>query len=96
MSDTNVQTTYQVKVPSMWKVVIHNDDFTPVEFVVALVHNIFGKTRSEAVKIAYIVHNTGKANVGMYSKEVAQTKVMHAILTAEKFKHPLLTTAEEA
>jgi ATP-dependent Clp protease adaptor protein ClpS len=96
MSDTKTNVTTSLKVPTMWKVIIHNDDFTPVDFVVALIHKLFNKSLEEAMRLTYAVHNNGKANVGVYTKEVAMTKIALVKENAEIFQHPLLATAEEA
>ena len=93
---TDTDITQRLKTPSMWKVIIHNDDFTPVDFVVALIHNIFNKSLEESLRLTYIVHNNGKANIGLYTKEVALTKVSQVLQNAEYFGHPLLATTEES
>jgi len=97
MSDISSQIDVKMtlKVPSMWKVVIHNDDYTPVEFVVALIHKIFDKSIEDATKLTYAVHNNGKAIVGIYTKEIAMTKISLVRENADNFGHPLLATAEE-
>lgn len=98
MTDTATvtKTSIQIKTPSMWKVVLHNDDFTPVDFVVALLKEVFHKSPDEAVAITEQVHNQGKAQVGLYTKEIAVTKVSMTQRIAEDYEHPLLATAEEA
>lgn len=93
---TQVQTKQVVKNPSLWKVVLHNDDFTPMDFVTLVLTDIFGKSRSEAEEIMLTVHHKGKANVGLYTKEIAITKIAQVRIVAEDRGHPLLATAEEA
>lgn len=80
----------------MWKVVLHNDDFTPLEFVVELLQAVFNKSTEDAISIAQHVHTSGKAQVGLYTKEIATSKATLAQQIAEDYEHPLLTTAEEA
>jgi ATP-dependent Clp protease adaptor protein ClpS len=80
----------------MWKVVIHNDDFTPIGFVIELLQLIFNKDFETAQKIANTIHATGKAQIGLYTKEIALTKTAQALRYSEAFQHPLLTVAEEA
>ncbi len=96
MSETQVDVTTNLKTPSMWKVVIHNDDFTPVDFVVALIHKLFDKSIEEATRLTAAIHNNGKALIGLYTKEVATTKVLLVRENSDAFGHPLLATAEEA
>lgn len=98
MSDTDVQTDIApvVKNVAMWKVVLHNDDFTPMEFVVAVLRQIFQKPNEEAVSLMMRVHTEGKAVVGLYTREIAETKVQQTSDAAERFGHPLLATAEQA
>ena len=93
---TTTTTVLKVKVPTMWKVTLHNDDFTPLEFVVELLQAVFNKSSDEALVIANHVHTSGKAQIGLYTKEIATTKAALAQQIAEDYEHPLLTTAEEA
>lgn len=79
----------------MWHVVLHNDEFTPMDFVVYLLEEVFNKVEDEAEAIMLKVHNEGRARVGRYTKEIALTKVHQATELAEQHKHPLLVTAEE-
>lgn len=98
MSETGTSTAIrqQIKPPSMWKVVLHNDDFTTMAFVVQVLTQIFAKSQDEAVAIMLTVHAHDRATVGLYTKEVATTKVIITLRAAESFGHPLLATAEEA
>ena len=93
-SDTIVRQT--IKTPSMWKVTLHNDDFTPMDFVVLVLMQIFNKNVEEASALMQAVHVSGVANVGLYTKEVASTKVLLTMRAATKYGHPLLAVAEEA
>ena len=85
-----------LKTPSMWKVILHNDDFTPMDFVTLILMDVFGKSREEAEQLMLMVHLQGKANVGLYTKEIAVTKAARVISLAEAYGHPLKATAEEA
>lgn len=93
---TRTDTRVVLKTPSMWKVLIHNDDFTPMEFVTEVLKHVFHKSHDEAVALMLTVHHTGRGNVGLYTKEVAATKALQVRLLAEANGHPLLATAEEA
>lgn len=93
---TRTETSVVLKTPSMWKVLIHNDDFTPMDFVTQVLMHIFHKPRDEAEALMLTVHHTGRGNVGLFTKEVATTKALQVRLLAEANGHPLLATAEEA
>jgi ATP-dependent Clp protease adaptor protein ClpS len=98
-SETAVQTRQKFKTPNKWRVIMHNDDFTPIEFVVELIHVVFDKPLEEAIILASIIHGSGKGGktqIGLYTKEVAMTKTAIAKQFAVQFEHPLLTVAEEA
>lgn len=98
MSDTNTatRTATKIKMPTMWKVILHNDDFTPMEFVIELLQVVFHKSQDDAARIATHVHTSGRAQVGLYTREIAETKTSMAQRIAEQYQHPLLTTSEEA
>lgn len=95
-TDTITKTKTKVKTPSMWKVVLHNDDFTPMDFVTQLIMHLFHKNRSEAENIMMTIHTTGRGTVGIFTKEVADTKVIQVKEISEQNGHPLLATKEEA
>lgn len=90
---TKVRT--QAKRPSLYKVLLLNDDFTPMDFVVRVLERIFGKTRDEAVEIMLQVHHRGVGVCGIYTFEVAETKVAQVIDTARHNEHPLQCTMEK-
>lgn len=96
--DASTATMSRVRLdePKPWQVVLHNDDFTPMDFVTELLMHVFGKSLVEAEALMLTVHNAGKAVIGTYSKEVAVSKATLAVSTAEKMGHPLLATAEQA
>lgn len=95
-SETAIATEIKVRQPSLWKVMLHNDDYTPMDFVVRVLVDIFGKSEFEAFDIMMTVHEAGHANVMVTTKEIATTKAKKATQTAASYQFPLLATAEEA
>jgi ATP-dependent Clp protease adaptor protein ClpS len=93
---TTIQTRTRIKPPSMWKVIFWNDDFTAMAFVVQVLMQIFDKNQDEATAIMLTVHEKSRATVGLYTKEIATTKVGITLRVAERSGYPLLATAEEA
>lgn len=89
------KTRPQTKKPSMYKVLMLNDDYTPMEFVVFVLERFFGKTRDEATQIMLHVHNRGVGICGVYTYEVAETKATQVMDTARKEGHPLQCTLEK-
>jgi ATP-dependent Clp protease adaptor protein ClpS len=96
-SSTNVvvKTRTKTKKPSMYKVLMLNDDYTPMEFVVHVLESFFGKDREEATTIMMHVHQRGVGVCGVYTYEVAETKVTQVIDYARKHQHPLQCTLEK-
>ncbi len=86
----------EIKEPPLYKVVLMNDDFTPMEFVVMLLEKLFAMDREKATRIMLHVHTQGKAVCGIYSHEIAETKVAQANEYARRHQHPLLCSMEEA
>ena len=84
-----------VKRPSLYKVVMLNDDFTPREFVVDVLQKFFGMHREKAYQIMMAVHRTGSGVAGIYVKEVAETKSEQVNGFAQAHEFPLRTTIEE-
>lgn len=84
----------RVKRPRMWRVIIHNDDFTPVEFVVSLVAKVFRKNIEEASRITMDVHLQGAGTVGVYTHEIAETKIAQAEAIVSQHEHPLQFSKE--
>lgn len=84
----------RVEKPRMWKVVLHNDDYTTQEFVTWLLMEVFRKTRVEAIRLMLLVHTTGKGVAGVYTKEVAETRASLATDHARAAGFPLLVTTE--
>jgi ATP-dependent Clp protease adaptor protein ClpS len=83
-----------LKEPSMYQVVMHNDDFTPMEFVVGVLETFFYMDSVRATSIMHQVHMVGKAICGVFSKDVAETKVDLVIDYARRHEHPLLCSIE--
>jgi ATP-dependent Clp protease adaptor protein ClpS len=84
----------KVKRPRQYKVLLHNDDFTPVPWVVTLLRHVFRKGESEAMRITMQVHERGIAVCGVYTHEIAETKVAMVHAFATKDGHPLMCTME--
>jgi ATP-dependent Clp protease adaptor protein ClpS len=84
----------QFKQPSMYEVFMHNDDFTPMEFVVVVLEMFFHLERHTATAVMYQVHMEGKASCGIYTKDVAETKVDQVTHYARRHEHPLLCSIE--
>ncbi|MBY0451656.1 MAG: ATP-dependent Clp protease adapter ClpS [Bdellovibrionaceae bacterium] len=85
-----------VAEPSLYKVLMHNDDYTPMEFVILVLKKFFSKNDSEATQIMLDVHNKQVGLAGVYTFEVAETKVAQANQFAKNNQHPLRTSYEEA
>ena len=79
----------KVEPPKKFKVVLYNDDFTPMEFVVDVLQQVFHHTTESATAIMLNVHNKGKGVAGVYSKEIAETKAHITNQTSVNYGHPL-------
>jgi ATP-dependent Clp protease adaptor protein ClpS len=90
-----IKTRPKVKKPSMYKVLMLNDDYTPMEFVVHVLQRFFNKTTEEATRIMLHVHQKGVGVCGVYTFEVAETKVTQTMDLARKNQHPLQCTLEK-
>jgi len=86
----------EVKEPSRYKVILLNDDFTPMEFVVDILQIFFGLNGEVATRIMLNVHTKGKGICGVYTKDIAETKVNQVNQFARDNEQPLLCTMEEA
>ena len=86
----------KIKRPPLYRVVLLNDDFTPMEFVVEILESIFGMERTRATQVMLEVHTKGKGICGVYNYEIAETKVAQVMSIAEQQQHPLLCTMEES
>ena len=85
----------KTKKPSMYKVLMLNDDYTPMEFVVHVLERFFHKSREEATRIMLHVHQRGVGICGVYTYEVAETKVTQVMDFARRHQHPLQCTLEK-
>jgi ATP-dependent Clp protease adaptor protein ClpS len=83
------------KKPSMYKVFLLNDDYTPMEFVVQVLETFFNKSREEATRIMLHVHKKGVGLCGVYTYEIAETKVAQVMSAAKQAQHPLQCTMEK-
>jgi ATP-dependent Clp protease adaptor protein ClpS len=90
------RTKPQTKKPSLYRVLILNDDYTPMEFVVDVLQRIFGMDRTKATRIMLEVHTRGKGVCGVYTYEIAETKVAQVNAYSRQHQHPLLCTMEES
>ena len=85
----------RIKKPSLYRVVLLNDDYTPMDFVVQILEKIFSMERSSATRTMLQVHTRGKGVCGVFSYEIAETKVAQVTGLAQQHQHPLLCTMEE-
>jgi ATP-dependent Clp protease adaptor protein ClpS len=86
----------KLKKPPLYKVLILNDDFTPMEFVVQVLESFFGMDREKATRVMLHVHTRGVGVCGVFSKDVAETKVSLVNEYSRSNQHPLLCTMEES
>jgi ATP-dependent Clp protease adaptor protein ClpS len=84
----------RTKKPPMYKVLLHNDDYTTKEFVVMVLEGIFHKSEVEATQIMMHVHNNGVGVAGVYSYGIAETKVTKVLQLAKRFEYPLQLSME--
>ena len=89
------KTKPKTKKPSLYKVLLLNDDYTPMDFVVLVLEQFFGKGREDATRIMLHVHQHGVGICGVYTYEVAETKVTNVIEFARRHQHPLQCTMEK-
>lgn len=88
--------TSKTKPPPMYQVVMLNDDYTPMEFVVVVLQKFFGKGREQATQIMLKVHHEGRGVCGVYPRDLAATKVDQVSQYARQHQHPLQCVMEEA
>jgi ATP-dependent Clp protease adaptor protein ClpS len=96
-TNTGVATKARAKTkrPSLYKVLLLNDDYTPMEFVVHILERFFNKARDEAVQIMLHVHRHGVGICGVFTYEIAETKVAQVIEFSRRHQHPLQCTMEK-
>ena len=85
----------KLKKPSLYRVILLNDDYTPMEFVVVVLERFFGKNHTQAFEIMLTVHKKGMAVVGIFSHEIAETKVAQVMDFSRRHQHPLQCTMEK-
>ena len=90
-----VESRPRLKKPPLYRVVLLNDDYPPMDFVVQILQRIFSMDRSTATRIMLQVHTRGKGICGVYTYEIAETKVAQVTGLAQQHQHPLLCTMEE-
>lgn len=95
-TDLSTSVLTKLKVPSLYKVILLNDDYTPMDFVMQVLEEIFGKNHAEAEALCMEVHTAGRGIAGTYSKEVAEQKVLEVNTIARSYRHPLKTISEIA
>jgi len=86
----------KLKRPPLYRVILLNDDYTPMEFVVEVLESVFGMERTRATRVMLEVHTKGKGICGVFNYEIAETKVAQVTAIAQQQQHPLLCTMEEA
>jgi len=94
-SDLALKPRSKSKRPPLYKVMILNDDYTPMEFVVHVLERFFGMSSAQAFEIMLAVHKKGLAVVGVFSHEIAETKVTQVMDFARRHEHPLQCTMEK-
>ena len=93
---TERRTKRKLDKPKMYKVLLHNDDYTTMEFVVYILQSVFHRSEADAVQIMLHVHRTGIGVAGVYTHEVAETRVQQVETIAKQNEYPLRCSVEEA
>ena len=95
--DGNIKlaTNPKTKIPALYRVLMMNDDYTPMEFVIEVLENFFQKNREEATQIMLHVHQRGVGICGVYAYDLAETKAMQVMNYARKYEHPLQVQLEK-
>ena len=94
--EEEIESSLAVVEPEKYQVLLHNDDYTTMDFVVEVLMSVFHKSMLESEQIMLTIHHQGKAVCGIYTYEIAQTKVFQVKQLAKKNGFPLLATLEEA
>jgi ATP-dependent Clp protease adaptor protein ClpS len=85
----------RLKPPPLYKVILLNDDYTPMDFVIVVLQTVFAMSREKATQVMLQVHREGMGVCGTYTREVAAAKVDQVVNIARKYQHPLQCTMEE-
>jgi ATP-dependent Clp protease adaptor protein ClpS len=93
---TQTRTRSKLKKPKLYKVLLHNDDYTTMEFVVFVLISIFHRSETDAVQIMLHVHKSGIGVAGVYTYEVAETRIAQVEALARQHEYPLRCSMEEA
>ena len=93
--NTKLATKPKTKIPSLYRVLMMNDDYTPMEFVIEVLEKFFQKNREEATQIMLHVHQRGVGVCGVYTYDLAETKAMQVMNYARKYEHPLQVQLEK-
>ena len=93
--NTKLATKPNTKIPSLYRVLMMNDDYTPMEFVIEVLEKFFGKRQDEATQIMLHVHQKGIGVCGVYTYEIAETKAVQVTNYARKYEHPLQMQLEK-
>ncbi len=86
----------RLKQPPLYRVLLINDDYTPMDFVVGILESVFGMQRTKATQVMLEVHTRGRGVCGVFSYEIAETKVAQVMGIAKQHQHPLMCTMEES
>ena len=93
-SDVQTKSKAKVKIPPKYKVLVHNDDYTTMEFVVWVLTDVFHHSQASATRVMLSVHRTGIGVAGIYTRDVAETRVEQVLTHAREAGHPLQCTME--
>jgi len=96
VTDTRTRSERKLKKPRMYKILLHNDDYTTMEFVVYILRQVFQRSETDAVRIMLHVHRNGIGVAGVYAREFAETRVAQTEELARQHEFPLRCTMEEA
>ena len=88
-TQVTVKPKKKLQKPKLFKVILLNDDYTPMEYVVKLIKAVFNRSESDAVNIMLMIHNKGSGVCGIFTKDVAETKVFTVLKMAKHDQHPL-------
>jgi ATP-dependent Clp protease adaptor protein ClpS len=95
IGNIKLETKPKTKIPALYRVLMMNDDYTPMEFVIEVLEKFFQKSREESTQIMLHVHQRGVGVCGVYAYDVAETKAMQVMNYARKYEHPLQVQLEK-